>query len=321
MTAATAPAAVRETVVGRGTIAALARAEVRRTLRSPLLWAGTALAAWSTWYVSTDGSFTGGRPVTDGYAVWEWGAFPLTLTAFLLGNWGALRERPSTTAELFSNTPARRWDRTLGLLAAAAVPALLSLVLIAGQYVAVLAQGGARLGEGRWSSEFTPSPLELLGAPLAVACSFVAGVALARLVRSRAVGAVLGFVGWVLFFVAFWVWFTAPFGVLAVSRSPLAAADLGTDPSAAELASYDAVDPPGSTSETYLAADRDLGFYGLHLVYVAGLVVLLAGVALARSGRDRRTRPVLLTGAVLVVLGVAGQLLVHESARTWLGFM
>jgi hypothetical protein len=308
-------------VVGRDTVGALARAEIRYTVRNPLLWLGAAGSAVGAWYVSTDGTFTAGRSVTDGYGTWELAAAPLALAAFLVGNWAALRERRSTTAELFSNTPARRWDRTLGLLAAAVVPAALALVLMAGQWTAVVAQGGARLGQGRWSSTFTPTPPELLGAPLAAACAFVAGVALARLVRSRAAGAVLGLVGWALLYVSFWIWFTAPFGLFAVSRSPVVIADLGRDPSEAELGRWDGVDLPGQAGESFLGGARDLGFYALHLAYVLGVVLLLSAVALARSGRDRRTRPVLAAGLVLVVLGVAGQVLLDEGARTWMGWL
>ncbi|SHF83660.1 hypothetical protein [Geodermatophilus nigrescens] len=315
----TAAVAGRDVVVGRDTVAAMARAEVRYTARNPVLWAGAALSAVGTWYVSTDGTFTEGRSVTDGYGTWELAAAPLALAAFLVGNWAALRERPATTAEMFTSTPARRWDRTLGLLAAAGVPAILALVLMAAQWTAVVAQGGVRIGQGRWSSTVTPTPLELVGAPLAVACAFVAGVAMARVVRSRAIGSVLGFVGWAFLYVFFWIWFTAPFGVFAVSRSSVVTADLGRDPSTAELARWDGVDPPGAFAETYLAGSRDLGFHGLHLTYVLGLVVLLAGVALARSGPDRRTRAVLVAGLLLVVLGVAGQFLVHDGAGTWMG--
>lgn len=318
MTAATATG---DTVVGRATVAALARAEIARTARSPLLWLGAAGSVAAAWYVSTDGTFTEGRPVTDGYALWEWAVIPLALAAFLVGDWAALRERPSTTAELFSNTPARRWERTVGVLAAATVPAVLALLVTVGQWAAVLAQGGARLGEGRWSSALTPTPLELLGAPLSVACAFVAGVTTARLVRSRSVGAVLGFLGWVVLYPSYWIWFYAPFGLFAVSRSAVVVEDLGRDPSAAELARWDAADPPGALQESWIGADRDLGFYAAHLTYLLGAVVLLAGIALARSGPDRRTRPVLAAGLALVVLGVAGQAVLDEGARSWLGWL
>ncbi len=323
MTAATEATAVSapDTVVGRSTVGALARAEIRYTARNPVLWLGVAASGLVAWWLATDGTFTGGKPVTDGYALWEWLVAPLALAAFLVGNWAALRERPSTTAELFTNTPARRWDRTLALLLAAVVPAVLGFLLIAGQWVAVVARGGVELGTGRWTSTFTPTPLELLGAPLGVACAFVSGVALARLVRSRAVGAVVGFVGWMIVWVTFWLWLTAPFGVFAVSRSSLVTAEIGTDPSAAEIARWAAVDPADGFNDQYVGGIRDLGVYGLHLVYVVGLVLVLAGVALARSGRDRRTRPVLLAGLVLVAVAVGVQFLVHEGARAWLGLM
>ena len=310
----------RAVVAGR-TLGEIARAEIGYALRSPVLWLGAVASAAMTWLVSSDGTFDDGAGATDGYALWEWAVGPLALAAFLVANWAALRERPSTTAELLTSTPARRWDRTLGVLVAAVVPALLALLLQAAQYAAVLAQGGVRLGEGRFSSTFAPTPLELLGGPLAVACSFVAGVAVARVIRSRAVGAVLGFLGWLLLFVTFWIWLTAPFGVFAVSRSSLITAGLGPDPSPAELDRWAAVEAPSQFVEEYIGIDRDLGFYGWHLTYVVGVTVALAGLALLRSGPDRRSWRVLAVGLVLAAAAVAGQFLVHDGAGVWMGLM
>ncbi len=300
-------------VVGRGTLRALAAAEIRHAARSPLIWGGAALSvALAFW--AADGSGTGGgftRPGTidQGYAVWEYPVMPLAFAAFLTANGAALRARPAPTAELFASTPARAWERTVGLLAAAVVPTVLALLVLTGQYLGVVAAGGAVLGEDRWTDRFDPAPVEMLGGPLAIGCSFVAGVAVARVVRSRAAGAVLGFVGWAAFFGMYYNWLYAPFGLFAVTRSSVLAENLGLHPSAAQLAAHEAVQPPGGFVQEYLALDRVLSFYGMHLVYVVGVTLGLAGIALLRSGRDVRTRRVLVAGLVLVVLGLAGELL------------
>jgi hypothetical protein len=314
----TAAVSARTAVVGRDTLGALAGAEFRYAARSPLLWAGAAGSVALAFWAGTDGGFAEPGPWADGYALWEYPVAPLAFAAFLAANGAALRDRPAPTAELFGSTPARGWERTAGLLPAAVVPAVLALTVLTGQYLTVLARGGAVLGVGRWTSTFDPSPLELLGGPLAVVCSFVAGVAVARLVRSQATGAVLGVVGWVAFFSMFYTWLYAPFGLFAVTRSSVIATDLGVNPSLAEVSVHQAGESPGGFVDGFIALDRSLTFYGTHLVYVAGVTFTLAGLALARSGRDRRTRAVLAVGVSLVLLGLAGELVTHQGDLGWL---
>ena len=315
-------------VVARGTVAALARAEIRYVLRNPLLWLGLAVYAASAWIPFVDGTPPSTDNAWDDYLLLDWTAGPLALAAFLVANWAALRERPRTTAELFSNTPARRWERTAGLLLAAVVPFALALLVSVVQGLLVLAVGGIRIGEEEWTTLLVPTPLELLGAPLSVASSFVAGVAVARLVRSRAAGAVLGVVSYVLLFLAFWIWLTAPFGVFGVWRPSLVAHDLGTDPGAAELNRWPAVDAPdrltppsGEFVPHYFGIERDLGLYGLHLGYVVGVTIALAGLALLRSGRDRRSWPLLGAGLALAAVSASTVFLLHDAARVWMGAM
>ena len=186
MTALLAAPAV---VVGPDTVRSLAAIEIRRAVRSPLLWAGLAGRSPSPSGSTRTAPFTEPGPYGEHYAAWEFAVVPLALVAFLAANGAALRDRPPPAAELLASTPARDWERTVGVLAAAVVPAVMALAVLAGQYAAVLAGGGAVLGSGRWVGGFDPAPLELLGGPLAVACSSVAGVAVARLVRSRTAGA------------------------------------------------------------------------------------------------------------------------------------
>ena len=116
MTTTTAPAD-RTTVVGSRTLLEIVRAESRYVLRSPLLWLGAAVYAGT----SVLPVFTG-RGATDTssdlYLTYSYTAGALAMAAFLVAVWAAQRERPATTAELLTNTPARRWERTLGLLGA-----------------------------------------------------------------------------------------------------------------------------------------------------------------------------------------------------------
>ncbi|MGY1742922.1 MULTISPECIES: hypothetical protein [unclassified Blastococcus] len=319
MTATTANTTLSATVVGRGTLSALTRAEVRYTARSPLLWLGALGYAAISWIPFLDGTAPSGSTAADDHMVRDYGVVALAFTAFLVAAWAALRERPATTAEMFANTPARRWDRTAGLLAAAVVPFTAALVVSVAQGLLVWNAGGIRIGQERWTAELVPTPLELLGAPLFAACSFVAGVAVARLVRSRVLATVVGVLGTVVLFGAFWLYLYSPFGLVGVWRPALSMTDLGTAPSADELASYTAVAVPDQYSDEYFGLDRHLGLYGGHLVYVVGLGLLLSALALARSGRDRRTRRIAAAGAVLAACGIGVALLVDPGAREWLG--
>jgi hypothetical protein len=149
----------------------------------------------------------------------------------------------------------------------------------------------------------------------------VAGVALARLIRSRAVGTVLGVVGSLFFFFTYWLWFTSPFGLFGVQRSALMIEELGTELSATEADAWTAVYPPDRFMPEYLGIDRHLGFYGLHLAYVVGLVLTLAGIALLRSGRDRRSLRLLGAGVLVAVVAAGTEILVHDGVLDWMGTM
>ena len=121
-----------------------------------------------------------------------------------------------------------------------------------------------------------------------------------------------------LFSFNFYSFLYAPFGLFALTRSSVVAADLGAAPSEAQLSAHQAVGPPGDVIPGYLGLDRDLASYAMHLVFVLGVVSLLAALALARSGRDRRTWPVGAVGLALVVLGLGGQLVTLDTDLGWL---
>jgi hypothetical protein len=240
------------------------------------------------------------------------------VAAFLVAVCAAQRERPATTAELFANTPARRWERTAGLLGATVVPSGLALLIGLVQLIVIRSVGGIPVGDAPWTTTLLPTPLELLGPPLAVACSFVAGIAVVRIVRSRAVAALLGVIGGAFLFLFFWIWLVVPFALFAVQRTALVTRELGAEPTEAELDGFLAVDAPDQHTPIFSGIDRDLGYYGLHLGFVVGLTTLLAGIALLRSGSDRRSWRVFAVGLVVTVLAVLAQLLFVEGARDWM---
>ncbi|UOY03672.1 hypothetical protein MVA48_10210 [Blastococcus sp. PRF04-17] len=307
-------------VVGRRTLAELVRAESRYVLRNPVLWLGTAVyggTAVLPMFTGTGSTDT----ASDLYLTYSYSAGALAMAAFLVAVWAAQRDRPATTAEMLINTPARRWERTLGLLGAVVVPFGLALFIGCVQLVVIESLGGIPVGNQPYDTVLVPTPLELLGPPLAVACSFVAGVAVVRLVRSRAVAAVLGLIGGAFLYLFFWIWYVVPFALFAVHRTALTAHTLGENPTDAELGRHPAASIPTEHEPNFIGIDRDLGFYGLHLLFVLGLTGVLAGIALLRSGRDRRSWAVFAGGAGLAALAVVAQLLFVDGATDWMGFL
>jgi hypothetical protein len=307
-------------VVGRSTVAELVRAEIRFILRNPLLWLGAAVYGGTAVLPEFTGQ-TASDTSSDLYMTYQFTSAALALAAFLVAVWAAARERPATTAELFGNTPARRWERTVGLLGAVVVPFAMALVIGCVQLVVIQARGGIAVGHEPWQVDLVPTPLELLGAPLAVACSFVAGVTVVRLVRSRAVSALLGVVGAAFLFLFFWLWYVVPFALFAVYRTALTSRELTGEPTDAELSRFTAASLPDEYTTTFSGIDRDLAFYGLHLLFVVGLTVLLAGIALLRSGPDRRSWRVLAVGLLVAVVAVGAQLVWVDGATDWMGIL
>jgi Sigma-70 region 2 len=57
------------------------------------------------------------------------------------------------------------------------------------------------------------------------------------------------------------------------------------------------------------------------LLFVVGLTVLLAGIALLRSGADRRSWRVLAVGLLVAVVAVGAQLVWVDGATDWMGIL
>lgn len=109
-----------------------------------------------------------------------------------------------------------------------------------------------------------------------------------------------------------------PFALFAVYRTALTWRELAGQPTDAELGRFTAVDVPDQHTTVFSGMDRDLGFYGLHLVFVVGLIVTLAGIALLRSGPDRRSWRVLAAGLLVGGAAVGAQLLWVDGATDWM---
>jgi hypothetical protein len=240
---------------------------------------------------------------------------PLYLAAFITANTAALRERETTTAEMFRSTPTRCRERTLALLAAGLIPITLATVLAA-IHLSVIAQTGG-ITVGNQAVKLTPTVAEMALVPATTAAAFASGVALARTVRSRTVGVVFGAITtWLT--LMFWVfaWFPAYF--LAPYTTSLRSVGLGQDLTVDELTNLQTVNAPSYHEEArWQVLVRDTQLVGWHNLYLIGLALLLAAYAVRRSGRLRRARWLLLPGAMLAMGGLARHMAAMGGPFAW----
>jgi hypothetical protein len=318
-TTAVAPPNVQADRVAPKTILALSITEAKRLLRHPVLLAGVALGAWVSirpWML--------GEPTAQDYETQIYTTFliywaPLYFAAFIAANTAALRERESTTAEMFRSAPTRYSDRTFALLAAGLVPTTLAAVLATVQLVVIADVGGITVGNQRL--QVTPV-VEMALVPATTAAAFACGVALARTVRSRALGAILAAVVTYMFFATFWAFYWFPGYFLTPYASSLHTADLGQEMTVDELAKLQMVNAPSYHERArWQVLVRDIDLVGWHIVYLIGLALLLAAYAVWRSGRDRRARWLLLPGAALTIGGLALQMATFGGPFDWWGPM
>ena len=296
------------------------RAEAGRLVRHPVLLAGVAGTAllqtsalgqmpdvMSTQWWSTKAYYEMG-------SLW----FAMYGAAFVAGNLVALRDRETTTAEALRAVPVTRHHRTLALLWSGAVPVVLAALV--SLYVAALVSrlGGMPVGDVPGPERIPLTPWEVV-VPLAVtAAAYTAGVAVARLIPHPIVGVFLGVVGSMALTAVVWVWMWYPAGFLV----PFAVAtregeSLGPNPGPETLASHTPLlAAPKPWSREWRIVELEPGRVGWHALYMVGLAVVWAGVALARSGTPARRG--WWTAGVGVLLAVAGFVLqVRSTGQTW----
>jgi hypothetical protein len=301
--AAAGPVDTTDRVAPQTTLA-LSIAEGKWLLRHPVLLAGAALGA-----LLSIQPWLAGEPAQDwetqNYLTFLLGWAPLYFAALGTANLAALRERETTTAEMFRSCPTRYNQRTLALLSAGLVPTALAAVLAAIQLRVIAKAGGITVGDRL--VRLTPTVVEMALVPATTAAAFACGVALARTVRSRAFGAILAAVATYMFFAGFWLfgWFPAYFVTPYVTS--LRSLDLGENLTVEERTNTGALGAPiydiGTGHWSVLV--RDVAIVGWHITYLIGLALLLTAYAIWRSGHDRRIRWLLLPGAVLAIGGLA----------------
>lgn len=246
----------------------LARAEMKRVLRHPAFIVGVILTPLILVLAATESENTW-RSVSAGIAL---ALVPLGWMTIIATNLVALRPKRTGTEELFAALPAPQPTRSSALLATLIAPVAVAAVLAIG----CLAFVGTR-DELRGSFAWGDSAAGLL----IVAGSVCVGVAVARWLPN------------------------AGFGLLAVVATIVIQArflDVTTwpwDRSEGDPLRFLAfIAEPTDVRDRFLEVRPS----GWHLAYLGGLVVVMAGVALAREG-IRRPVAVVLSAGVLVAAG------------------
>lgn len=289
-TLATAPTRRVADTAARKVVSHLALAEAARLVRHPLVLAGLALSLVGGVAAALTPHEQAGEL---GFVVLSGGgAWPLAVGSFLAANMTAVRARRHGTTELEDTTVTGAADRTLGILTAMASLVLMAIGLLAIDMALLRAWDGVavRLPDGFVHRGMHPA--ELVQGPLAVSFMAALGVAFGRWVPSRLIGPLMLVPAVVGFFHATWrfsgtVWRFAP--VMAHEQQ----------------AGWIQVTP---SSGYAIIADFAVGDLAWHLLYLAGLTVLVAAVAIARHDRGRRVQVAASAGLVLAVLGGIQQL-------------
>lgn len=284
MSTLTAPAVPLRPLVDQ-----LGRAEAWRLVRHPLVLIGLALSLAEV----VAAALTSPQDAGDLRFIFLSGSahWPLAVGAFLAANLLALRSHRHGTAELEDTTVTSSARRATALLAATGVLLLLGALLVLVELVVLDAWDGVpvRLPDG--FVERPMHPVELLQGPLVVLVMSVLGIALGRWLPTRALGPLMLVPAVLGFFHSTW-----RFDGLAWRFSPLMAHE--------DAVGWVQVTP---TSGYSVLAGFDVAALSWHLVYVIGLVILLAAASVARTHRSRTLAGVAGVGAVVTLAGAVLQ--------------
>jgi hypothetical protein len=246
----------------------LARADARRVLRHPAFVAGVLVTPLML--VAASSSDDTWRRLSGAIAL---ALVPLGWLTIVAVNLLALRPRRTGADELFAALPAPQPVRSCGLLASAVVPVGAAAVL-AGGWIVLLSTRDGFTGSPHWA--------EIAAGLLIVAGSVAVGVGTARWLPGAAFGVGAAIATMVIqarfFDVATWPW---------------------------NRPESDPMRFLGFLAQVTSVGDGTLEIRpaGWHLVYLAGLIVVMVGVVLARDGGRP---PVAILAAGLLVVATTG---------------
>lgn len=254
----------------------LARREGRRMLRHPVMWVGTLLSlvlfGLFTWHMA---------PVLHREDASAAGSLlPFACATLIVANLAASRAARNSTEELYETTASSAGLRTLGHLVSLAYAVGMGMLLLGVMFVYMLLD----------SPVGSPDPAELAGGLTVVVMFGAIGIAIARWKHHPALGpmAVVVAIGLEILLIQPIIdvqWTNS----VAASRGPWLAPWV----------------PTSMTGE--VAPELVVRPSGWHLLYLIGLVTVVAAFALSRSERRSRFLPLFVAGSALIGLGMVGQ--------------
>lgn len=297
---ALAPAPRAATPVRRHVVAALARQELRRTVRSLWLLVGIALTVlvFEDWR---------GPQQWHGERYGYWFTIPsaLLVAISLVVALSFHRERTTVAPA----APVGDADRCLARLLAALPLLLLPLAAVTGVAAYVWSIGGLDLGHepGRTLHAY-PTVGELCQPVAAAILAIAVGAAAGRHLRHRATAMLVLVAGWLPVTFTYWAFgadAVAPFSVLQSQPVSVPVGPRSSDP--LSFPAHWLLEPPGQYQEgwTRLVVSEPLAWW--HNGWLLGLSLLVLAVAVPRPAR----RPLALAGGVLATVCVAAQFWVY----------
>ncbi|MET1058533.1 MAG: hypothetical protein ABWX84_02985 [Nocardioides sp.] len=281
----------------RAVVAALATAESRRHLRSPLLWVGVALSGAFAWVtMDQPDDWAGARYQAAPILV---GPLLLVISIAVAGSFH--RERLGVSEEAPVGEALRSTGRLVGALAPVAVVA----VLTAAGAIWVRQQGGLDIGEEPGRTLHAQFTLPELLQPVVLALLAVAvGAAAGRRLRHRATSTLLLFVGWFPVVLVYWGFQSRQVIPLSIVQTQPVSLPVG--PISANPLDFPAswlLTQPGEYQDHWARQFVSGLLAAGHDVWLLGLTCLFLAVAL-----PRHRRPVLLgLGTLLAAGGLALQ--------------
>ena len=282
----------------------LARVEALRLLRHPAFLLGVlgaAVLVGRSFTVETSESWVG-----EDYFVIFSGWFPLWLGTMIAAALVAGRGRLMQDPDLFSGVPTPPETRVVATLLALGVPLLISVVGVGAAAAAVDADGGFHLGRLRFSEAVVPPFVEWAQVPLVVLLAGVVGVAIAQLPRWRLGALVVVGSATFLSSIALWAFEATPLRTFYpfMFRAHEQRLPAGYDP--ADWAPGDpALRFPDDYASSFREVRLDTAASSLHLVYLTGLILAVAWLAVRLAGGGRRWRWLAAGIPMAVVAGVA----------------
>ena len=289
----------------RRRLRALAAVEARRTARSPWLWAGVA----GTFAML---SFVGDADYQSGsYTLVTAGATALALGVFVHAVHCGGRDRagvdePVAPAAVMDGDE-RATARLLGLWPGVAVGLLAALVLGVGERI----EGGYWVGESLWRTDSqVHSVLELSQIPALVVFAAAAGLAAGRASSRRGLVSVLGAVAAAAFGFTSWAWQWVPARYVTLVQTQPIELDLGPGYPLSDTPDGWLLAGPNEFERSWRRVVVHEAMAGWHSVYLVGLAVLLAGLAV----RGRAGARLVLAGLLVACAGVVAQVLVAPGS-------